>query len=131
MYSDKNYFLTKIKLEELNNLTETNDSNLNDAIAAADSLIDGYLKKVVKTLPLNPVPEIIKQTSYQIAIYFLHDRIQYSDIPERVALNYDNAISFLIDVASGKANIHVVDDANLNPQIEFESDENVFDRNAF
>ncbi|MCI0450500.1 MAG: DUF1320 domain-containing protein [Chlorobi bacterium] len=131
MYSDKNYFLTKIKLEELNNLTETSDSNLNDAIAAADSLIDGYLKKVVKTLPLNPVPEIIKQTSYQIALYFLHDRIQYSDIPERVALNYDNAISFLIDVASGKANIHVVDDANLNPQIEFETDENVFNRESF
>jgi len=131
MYSDKNYFLTKIKEEELNNLTETNDSNLNDAIGAADSLINGYLKKVVKTLPLNPVPEIIKLTSYQLALYYLHDRIQYSDIPERVKLNYDNAISFLIDVASGKANVHVVQDDNLNAQIEFDTDENVFTRNSF
>jgi phage gp36-like protein len=131
MYSDKNYFLTKIKAEELNNLTESNDSNLSDAIAAADSLINGYLKKVVKVLPLNPVPEIIKQTSYQLALYYLHDRIQYTDIPGRVKLNYDNAVAFLIDVASGKANIHVVEDDNLNAQIEFDGDENVFNRSTF
>ena len=131
MYSDKNYFLSKIKEDELNNLTESNDENLNDAISAADSLIDGYLKKAVKTLPLDPVPEIIKQTSYQIALYFLHDRIQYDDIPERVKENYDNAISFLIDIASGKVVIHIVEDENLNPQIDFEADVNLFTRNSF
>jgi phage gp36-like protein len=131
MYSDKNYFLTKINEVELNNLTETNDQNLIEAINAADSLINGYLKKSVLTLPLDPVPDIIRLTSYQIALYYLHDRIQYSDIPERVKLNYDNAIAFLIDTASGKANIHVVEDSNLSAQIEFDADENVFGRNSF
>jgi phage gp36-like protein len=130
MYSDKTYFLSKIKEEELNNLTESEEENLNDAISAADSLIDGYLKKAVK-MPLNPVPEIIKQTSYQIALYFLHDRIQYDDIPQRVKENYDNALAFLIDIASGKAVIHVVQDENLNAQIDFEADINLFGRNNF
>ncbi len=131
MYSDKEYFLSKINEEELNNLTESDEDNLNDAISSADSLIDGYLRKVVKILPLDPVPEIIKQTSYQIALYFLHDRIQYDDIPECVKENYDNAVSFLIDIASGKAVIHVVQDENLTAQIDFETDVNLFSRNSF
>jgi len=104
MYSDKNYFLTKIDEAELDKLTGSVDANLDAAINAADSLIDSYVANVTAT-PLNPVPDIIKQFSYDLAIFFLHDRIQYNEIPQRVKDKYDAAINYLKDVASGRANI--------------------------
>ena len=63
-YSDKDYFLTKINSEELLNLTGNEDPNLTAAISSADSLIDSYLTNAVEVLPLDPVPDMIKQISY-------------------------------------------------------------------
>ncbi len=104
MYTDKAFFLGRIKEFELDKLTESNEDNLNSAISAADSLIDSYAVNVT-TVPLDSVPEIIKQFSYDIATFFLHDRIQYSDIPQRVKDKYDAALNYLKDLAQGKANL--------------------------
>lgn len=105
MYSDKEYFLTKINSDELDKLIGESEDNLDSAIQAADSLIDSYLTNVAATLPLTDPPDIIKQLSFDITMYHLHDRIQYADIPERIKLKYDDAINFLKDVARGLANI--------------------------
>lgn len=129
-YSDKPYFLTKISEAELNKLTNSTDANLDSAIAAADSLIDSYLSSVVKVLPLSPVPEIIKQYSYDIAIFHLHDRIQYVDIPEWVKSKYDAAIFHLKDIARGQANIPGLEVTNVEETIQYEVNTTKFARNA-
>src|SRR5690554_4710795 len=98
MYSNKDYFLEKIDEFELNKLTGGKDKNLESAIETADSVIDSYLTNIT-SIPLADVPEMIRQLSYDIATFYLHDRIQYSDIPERVKDKYDAAIFLLKDIA--------------------------------
>lgn len=129
MYSDKTYFLTKINETELNKLTGTSDTNLEKAIMAADSLIDSYAVNVT-TIPMTAPPEIVKQLSYDIAVFYLHDRIQYSDIPERVKDKYDAAVNYLKDIASGKANLGVPAEA-AETGIYSESEPSVFNRSTF
>lgn len=135
-YSDKTYFLNKIKESELNTLLKDDagvvqDDYLTEAVKSADNMIDGYLRSAVKTVPLSPVPDIIKQYSYFIATYFLHDRIQYNDIPDRVKDNYDAAINFLKDVAAGKASLEGVEEEDVDNFIDYDVNPNVFDRNTF
>ena len=118
MYTDKAFFLTRIKLEELDKLTEENEDNLNSAISAADSLIDSYAMNAT-TVPLDPVPEIIKQLSYDIAIFYLHDRIQFNDIPERVKDKYDAALNWLKDLAAGKANLPGIEADAIEATVQY------------
>ncbi|MBN8569656.1 MAG: DUF1320 domain-containing protein [Ignavibacteria bacterium] len=104
-YTDKAYFLLKIKSEELERLTDDDDAILNSAIKSADSLIDTYLNNVLFNPPIFDVegsgPEIIRQCSYDIAVFYLHDRIQYSEIPQWVKEKYNAAIDFLTKIAKG------------------------------
>ena len=109
-YTDKSYFLKHIRQSELDNLTkgddgQPDDTKLTEAITSADDLINSYLRPVIATLPIDPVPPIIKQYSYYIASFYLQDNIQYGEIPQRVKDNYDAAINFLKDVASGKVDL--------------------------
>lgn len=135
-YSDKDYFLTKIKETELNKLIADDsgtpqDEYLTEAIKAADNTIDGYIRNAVETVPLDPIPDVIKQYSYFIATYFLHDRNQYADIPQRVKDNYDLAINFLKDVSSGNASLEGVEDDDRDDFIDYDTNQNIFDRNSF
>jgi phage gp36-like protein len=125
-----------MKQSELDNLLKDDsgietEGALEGAIASADSLIDGYLKKVLTAVPISPVPESIKQTSYFIALYYLHDRIQYTDIPQRVKDNYDAALNFLKDVAGGKVDLGGADDADLDDTTGYWVDDNIFNREVF
>ena len=107
MYSDKAYFLTKIKQTELDKLTGAVDANLISAIEAADDTIDSYLRTKVNTLPLASPSETIRQCSYAIAIYGLHDRPQFNSIPDWVRMKYEDAMNYLKDVASGRVTLTV------------------------
>jgi phage gp36-like protein len=131
MYSDKIYFLTKIDEQELDKLTAGSEINLDAAIQTADSMIDSYLTNVVAALPLANPPEVIKQISYDIAIFYLHDRIQYNDIPERVKAKYDAAVFFLKDIARGQANIPGLAVPDVTEGINFASNTNIFNRGIF
>lgn len=111
-YTDKDYFLTMIKSTELNALIkdstgEPQEEYLTEKIKAADDMIDSYLRTKVKALPIDPVPDMVKMCSYYMATYFLHDRIQNVDVPERVKNNYDVAINWLKDVASGRVSLDI------------------------
>lgn len=130
MYTDKDYFLTKLNEEDLNNLLGDNDDNLTNAIQAADSLIDSYLTNVATTVPLASPPDIVKQLSYDIAVFYLHDRIQFVDIPERVKTKYDAAISFLKDVARGMANIPGLETTDSETGIKYDGNSNVMGRDS-
>lgn len=127
-YTDEEFFLTKINKTELDKLTGGEEENLIAAIAFADSMIDSYLTGVVKTLPLETVPDVIKQFSYDIAIFSMHDRIQYTDIPDWVKNKYDSAVFFLKDVARGQANIPGLTSEQKDESISYAVNENVFNR---
>lgn len=136
-YTDKTYFLTKIKEGELNLLLKDDagvvqDDYLTEAVLSADSMIDGYLRNVVTAVPLDDPPKIIKQYSYFIALYFLHDRIQYNEIPQRVKDNYDAAINFMKDLAAGRATLEgIEDEEDEDAYIDYDVNENIFTRNTF
>lgn len=139
-YTDKSYFLKRIRLSELDRMTyddsETpQDEYLEDAIATADNMIDGYLRNVTDTLPLATPPEMIKQCSYYIASYYLHDRIQYADIPERVKDNYDAALNLLKDIAAGKATLPGLpepdEDSSSSNTVDYNVNEANFGKDTF
>jgi len=124
-YTDRTYFLGKIKESELDNLLKDStglkhDEYLTGAVATADEFIDSYLAKRIKTLPLNPVPAMVKQCSYFVAMYYLHERIQYQDIPQRIKDNYDVAVNWLKAVADGGVTIPV-EETDVDTGVWFES----------
>lgn len=129
-YSDKAYFLMRIPSQELYKLIDNDDNNLISAINAADSLINGYLRNQTYELPLDPVPDIIRQLSYDIAVFYLHDRIQYLDVPERVRDKYDAAINYLKDISAGRVQVGISDDEQKS-NVEYGSNTNVMRRNMF
>jgi len=139
-YVDKTYFLQRIKEEDLNELTGGDDANLVVAVEDADSLIDGYLRARVDTLPLTVdtetgavIPKFIKKISFTLAVYYLHDRIQPNDIPERIKDNYDTAIDNLKSIASGKISLDeaVVAADDVESTIDMEGDELQMSRGMF
>jgi phage gp36-like protein len=71
------------------------------AIAAADALIDSYIRGT-HTVPLSPVTDRIKQVSIDLSVYFLYKRRREYEMPVDVVKDYDRQISFLRDVQSGK-----------------------------
>lgn len=138
MYCTETDILKVIKKAEYDKLTAS-DSGVttaaqirDEAIADADSLINGYLKNAVKVLPLADVPKSIKQCSVDIAIFNLHARIQYDEIPDFWKDRYDARIAFLKDISKGIAGLDqtvVSDDEESN--IDVNQNTNVFDRSTF
>lgn len=104
---------------------------LDQAIATADSFVNGYLKKVMSTLPVTTPNDAIKQCSYNIAIFNLHDRIQYMDIPEWVKTKYEKTMQFLKDVSNGNADLSDISDDILNTQIHYDSEVPIMHRGTF
>lgn len=131
-YSDKTYFLNKINSEELEKLTNNDDHFLVEAIQSADSLIDSYLKNVVSSLPFDNAPYIIQQCSYDLAIFYLHDRIQYSEIPQWVKDKYNSAIDFLTKAAKGIVSLAFDNNSEqYSDNIKFFGSETIMSRGSF
>lgn len=111
-YSTTSDILKRIRKPDYDKLTLvyagdglTSEGIKDEAIATADSIIDSYLQKRIADLPLDAPPKSIVQASCDIAIYNLHSRIQYIDIPEWVSVRYNAAISWLRDISRGVAEI--------------------------
>lgn len=69
------------------------------AIADADEEIDGYVGSRT-SVPLSPVPGIIRKLSVDIALYNLFSR-RHDSIPEIRKERYNNAVKFLTKFAEG------------------------------
>jgi phage gp36-like protein len=137
-YTDKEYFLKHIRQAELDNLImgdngQPDETKLTSAIESADDLINSYLRPVIATLPIDPMPPIIKQCSYDLAIYYLQPNIQYAEIPQRVKDSYDAAINFLKDVAGGKIDLLKTDtkESSNTTEIDYDVEDSIFDRGSF
>ena len=140
MYIDKDYVLNHIKQSMLDKLCKEDNGSVNydkltglgGAIDSADSIINGYLKKVVTNLPLTAPPPSIQLCSFNISIYNLFSNSDaYMDIPQFVRDKYKDSIAFLTAVSNGDADIGDVPDTILVSQIYFTSEDKFFDRGTF
>lgn len=87
---------------EISQLKDGDVDRVDNAIADADALIDSYLINRYD-IPLDPVPDIIKQRSGDIARYYLYD----DDVPDAVRTRYEDAISWLKLISKGVTSLPI------------------------
>jgi len=73
-----------------------------EAIATVDGDIDAYLQERYE-LPLSSTPEVVKNISVDLAIYYLYSRRSIDD-PVRTA-RHNSAMKKLRDIADGKISL--------------------------
>lgn len=83
---------------------------IDDAVADADGLIDGYLRKRGYPIPLSPVPRIVTVWSRAIARYFLHKNRGRLESDDTIVRDYKDALKLLQQVADGKLSLGADDE---------------------
>src|ERR1043166_6280465 len=94
--------------------TTTGEDAIANATTDAQSLVDGYIGKVV-SLPLTSVPELLKKWAADIARFNLWD----TRAPLEVRQRYDDALAQLKLVAQGVISIGPLPDAEPVPLVSF------------
>lgn len=98
------------------------------AITGASALIDARIGAKY-TVPLAPIPEIIKETACDIALYKISSR--RGQAPEEYRNKYTDAVKFLKDLASGNSVIPDATPATSTvsaDSVVFTSDTRMFSR---
>ncbi len=75
--------------------------NLDEAIMAADEVIDTYLRGRYE-LPFDETPPILKRLSAEITIFHLYGRRPEGELPETISVKYKAAIKMLESFRDGK-----------------------------
>lgn len=75
---------------------------ISSAIASADALANEYLSTRY-SVPISTVSASMKRMLGYIVLYFIFD--EGTEIPENYKKNYDTAIKYFQDIASGKISI--------------------------
>lgn len=128
-YSAKVDIQKEISDDDLIGLTDDesagiiNDVRLTAAIAKADAIIDSYCGQVA-TVPFVIIPEIIKQHSVTIAIYFLY--VRRGVAPDLIRKNYEDAVAHLKDIATSKASLPPVGEAGDSIDANRDADDKIF-----
>jgi len=73
---------------------------VDEAIAYADQLIDGYLRGRY-SVPLNPLPDLIKHFSVDLAVFHLYARRFEMEMPESMMAKHKNTVKFLEQIQKG------------------------------
>jgi phage gp36-like protein len=74
---------------------------ITSAIADADAEIDSYAQAQY-AVPFNPVPEMIRKISVDIAVYNLFSKRGFDEEKEKMVISrYKNAVRFLENLAKG------------------------------
>lgn len=100
--------LDGISAQRLIELTDDNDTGavdediVNGKIEKATNLINGYAKPRY-TIPIDPVPGLIKDLCAEITIYLLFCRRE--SVPEEWSLIYKSAIGKLKDISAGRISL--------------------------
>lgn len=105
--------LGAIPEQELTQLTDdsippvmVNQAVVDQAIAAAETLINGYIGGRYP-LPLATVPELVKSITLEIAVYKIYLRRKKKMPSEAVKAGYDDAMRLLRDIQGGKLSLGV------------------------
>lgn len=94
-----------IELTDDDGLGAVNLDRINDAVDTAQGEVDGYLQERY-SVPLSPVPALIKGACRDIAVYHLYSR-KMDEAPEIRQKRYDNATKLLSKLASGVLSLGV------------------------
>lgn len=89
-----------IQLTDDDHLGVVDTAMVTRAIADADELIDGFLRGKY-TLPLDPVPGMIKSLSLDLSVYNLYGRRPDFDTPKAVAERQVTALRILKEIRTG------------------------------
>lgn len=92
-----------IQLTDDDDLGVVNDDRVTRAIADADATIDAYCQGRY-SIPLDPVPDKMRQVSVDLAIYNLYSR-RGDAAPETRKDRHKEAIRFLEKVSEGKISL--------------------------
>lgn len=77
------------------------NSKIEEAINYAEQLIDGYLRGRY-SVPLNPVPELIRRLAVDLAVFFLYSRRFELNMPESMLERKRECIRLLEHIQQGK-----------------------------
>jgi phage gp36-like protein len=97
-----------IDLTDDEGLGTVNTARVDSAITSASELIDGYLRGRY-TLPLSPVPGVLKTLAISIAIYNLYARTKRAVMPESIEKRYAADIKLLTDIQKGVITLGVAE----------------------
>lgn len=89
-----------IELTDDGDTGEVDQDNVDKAIGNADELIDGYLRGRY-TLPLDPVPGLIRTLSATITLRRLYGRRPRLAVPDSLSDDYKNALKLLENIQKG------------------------------
>lgn len=107
-YSTKTDILKKITDPELAQLTSetgvTDDAVVTECIAEADAEIDSYAGRKY-AVPMSPVPDRVRNLSIDITLFKAASRraFKLGGISDAIRQLYEDALSFLKDIAAGRA----------------------------
>lgn len=103
-----------IQLTDDNGIQQVDIEKVDEAIAYADSLINGYLAGQYN-VPLSPVPKLINKLSIDLAIFHLYSRRFDLEMPEGMMSRYKNCIRLLEQIQQGivRLGIEIEQDSNL------------------
>lgn len=137
MYSSQADILTIISSDQLKQLTSDNgmtiDANIvNSVISGVDTKINSYCTDYVT--PFNFVPDLIKEFSKKMSVRDLFQRriLTMGGVPEDIQKMYDECVSHLEKIMTGRANIPGAQKKSLgNSPVQssggsFSSDERIF-----
>lgn len=85
-------------------------ARIDDAIADADGVIDGYLRKAGYALPLTPVPRLVVVWSRAITRYYLHKNRRSLESDDIIVRDYKDALRFLEQTVGGKLSLGADDE---------------------
>ena len=132
-YCTQSDLLKQITSEQLIQLTDDADAGVadtaivDDAIAAADAVIDGYCAQRY-TVPFASTPPIINEISVTVALYKLFTRRAHA-MPELRKEQYDNMIKMLKDIEAGHLSLGVpAPTANPDRKGTYGGNERIFTR---
>lgn len=106
-------------------------ARIQDAVAEADALIDGFLAKRGYPLPLSPVPKLVTGWSRSIARYLLHKSRISLESNDPIVRDYRDALKLLQLTADGKFSLggdDVVATGGSSTDVRFAYAEPVFGR---
>lgn len=100
LYATKTEMCQRYRLEDIDDLTQGDDSRLQAVLTTTSALIDGYIAPRYN-LPLQNHYDILTDACCDIAYY----KLFYVDGQESVRKRFEDAIALLKDIQSGRARL--------------------------
>lgn len=85
-------------------------ARIDDAVADAGGVIDGYLRIAGYPLPLTPVPRLVVVWSRAITRYYLHKNRRTLESDDIIVRDYKDALRLLEQTAAGKLSLGADDE---------------------